>query len=1125
MPRQIQLASGFVVDAEDDELTPTIEQFQPQQPAESEEATPASSSPMYMLGANRRRRRKTNRSRGSALNSDGLNLEATPSPIAASPDQTPDSTIPPQIHSERHHHGPARPSDSLEPVSPVGRMHNHAREVSAVDCDVPNHAHGADGVRPTPPYNRRVDVHSATPPGSAQGSRADILDSAQIIADSDSDGVEEIDVGLDPKQTRKAVLIAPGSNRDVLPAVHGDDPAPQPDRREFYNDWAKSMKMTVRSSYNPHMKKHPAPAPEGEENTAWTRIKARALALYTWYKYQLRKRHGPVQLWRKQILNIEGHFGSGVASFFIFQRNVFILDAAIMLLWLIPLALGLLSDVWRDYFEAKDLRWWIVDSWFGMTPLFYSGYPSTLNGDDFKWLTGILPAGPVKDAVLWTLARLPTVPVDLLWATCVVLTYIVSFAVLVYWIKQHFFTASEDDLLVSNNEYPMGTLVYGSWDMGIASRHAGRLLKANIITRLRELAEKERIQAQALHRSLPSALLDYAAKVAGFLVSVALMTVSGTIVVTMVQISKMYGDQYAFITLITTACIGINNFGIPLCIRFVSVFERWRNPNHAILFTVARIWFVKMFAIFIVVYQNFGDIAYRTVFARFSDIVPVNSTDTCPMSNIGIQFWYLLWMDLAITAAADIGLAVLPWVVTRQRSEFVITVNTIDTMYRQALFWIAAILSPANAIVGVISHGSMFFILYYVTVWTNAPQKTSWGASRISHYFLVLLSLTMIVTMVPMLIVLLLVGGIEGEECGPFIAHGSGYKTVLHYMEQLSIAGTSLKDAFEYLLRPAVLAPFVVICLVGIYFLWALRRRSTRKAHTIGTLIDTTKRDTAKLVLTIHKQAKKDAILKTDELTIQEKRDILMKMVSRQRNQKKTLQMQKYQFEQLKAKKQALLAEAEAEREARRVADEELRKLKAKAEREMSKIKRIEEKTEQTSAAVKAEAAKMSAILQQPSPMMAGSPQMAVDSRRQSVVSSTAGQAGSQVGGRGIPAPQPVMGNAEPAWAGAMHPSMRSAAPSNAGSAQTAPAPAHEQEKKQEKKSRRRRSSAAEGAPSGFDPQQAWAQQQQMYVAQQQGRAQSHVGVPAPHMAMMGQQMNPMMRGPASAAPGWGRRR
>lgn len=81
--------------------------------------------------------------------------------------------------------------------------------------------------------------------------------------------------------------------------------------------------------------------------------------LRTWVKLQSLRRRDPIFLWRGKIKKIEGQFGSGVASFFIFSRFLFLLNVVLSsfygLLVILPMALAYDYSSTTETFSPQNL--------------------------------------------------------------------------------------------------------------------------------------------------------------------------------------------------------------------------------------------------------------------------------------------------------------------------------------------------------------------------------------------------------------------------------------------------------------------------------------------------------------------------------------------------------------------------------------------------------------------------------------------------------------------------------------------------------------------------------------------------------------------------------------------------
>lgn len=78
-----------------------------------------------------------------------------------------------------------------------------------------------------------------------------------------------------------------------------------------------------------------------------------------WWELKRTRRRDPVPVWRGAIKKIEGQFGSGVASFFVFTRWLFLLNCSMALIWLplvvIPTAIDFNRDATTESFSFVNI--------------------------------------------------------------------------------------------------------------------------------------------------------------------------------------------------------------------------------------------------------------------------------------------------------------------------------------------------------------------------------------------------------------------------------------------------------------------------------------------------------------------------------------------------------------------------------------------------------------------------------------------------------------------------------------------------------------------------------------------------------------------------------------------------
>ncbi len=614
--------------------------------------------------------------------------------------------------------------------------------------------------------------------------------------------------------------------------------------------WSYLLKHIIHTKYNNSGKQ--------KKRIAVGRARRRS-PLYRWWQKSVKfvkgsnKRHDPFPVMRRQCKNIEGRFGTGVLAFFTFQREMVLLNVAMMLIWIPVLAAGMFSDVWWDSFtKGKSLLDWVTTSWYAQTPLFYSGLPSAslIPFDSYPFVSQLYEIPLIGGAIKWVMDDLQGVPIGLLWALACIICFAISLVLIVAWLRTSLIQDSSGSI-ARNQRFPHCSLAFGSWKHSLRYASSVRKFRNQLLMAFREMCEARRVEKTVERRPFLVVLLDWMAHIAGLLTSVILIVLCGVAITLVVQVSTT--TDLSAIKMLCSLAISIITNASPMIIRVVAELERWRSPGTRLALTLIRMWVCKMTALAVLIYQLFSQVRIE-----LTGNVVDNLEAQCPTLDLSTQMAYQIIIDFVLTVVLALGPNLIPMILKKPKSPFVIGVNVVDVCYRQALIWMGSLLGPGNVILGALSNLFLFYAMYYITVWTNAPEQKAWAADRIDTYIFAVMLCTLFVSSVPLCLFLLWVGG-NSNECGPFAEHGSGWKTLTYYTKTNLLYHVSFTwyDLFSALLNPVLLTPVLVGGVAIIYIWWGLHKKTKTELMSASTDLGDTRKQMSQMIKATKKLAEK----------------------------------------------------------------------------------------------------------------------------------------------------------------------------------------------------------------------------------------------------------------------------
>eukprot|EP00794_Sanderia_malayensis_P009100 gene9100-10072_t len=543
-----------------------------------------------------------------------------------------------------------------------------------------------------------------------------------------------------------------------------------------------------------------------------------------------------LELWRGHVKEIEGNFGNGVLSYFLFLKSLFLLNIIIFVLVFSFLTVPQIAAQY-DIFAAvtpnitvnatvapslnstnssstgmttatkKSTTDEILDFFTGQgyintTVMFYSNYASA----NLK----------SKDNILYNM--------PLAYMLVGGSYFIVSLLLLVMNFSQGF---SESIIDSGGLFYSYCNKIFASWDYCITNKKAADLKKKNIHQDLEaELAEAKR-RDRVRNRTRMKKCQIYSLRIFVSLMVLGLLGGSVYAIYLSVGVSMEYTAGSAFIDVLrrwaSSLTITALNLTLPLIFEVLTELEDW-SPRVEVAMKLWRAVLLKLASVAVLVI---------VLYTKFSS----HACDQCWENQIGAQMYNLILVDffvivgttvIAETSRKYIALYLNCGCKIGEKigmQEFQIPKNVLDLIYGQALIWIGTFFCPLIPVIGIIK----LFIVFYVkkiSLMFNCKQSTKpYQGARSNYIFTLVLLLTFLLCVVG-------VGWgitrISPSSCGPYSNTGCSSTA-----RMFDIISTTLKEwpkwlneIVNFIETPAFIAPLVIIILLMLYYF-----RSMTTAH------------------------------------------------------------------------------------------------------------------------------------------------------------------------------------------------------------------------------------------------------------------------------------------------------
>eukprot|EP00049_Salpingoeca_infusionum_P015349 m.297933 g.297933 ORF g.297933 m.297933 type:complete len:814 (+) comp15859_c0_seq4:268-2709(+) len=518
---------------------------------------------------------------------------------------------------------------------------------------------------------------------------------------------------------------------------------------------------------------------------------------YNWnHRRQMRRlqRRDPTPLWRGMIKTIEGKFGTGLASFFVFMRWLFLANLFLFTFYtgLVALPMAIRFDynasiteplVWYNVFDGEGA---VGDTW-----LFYGGYD-------------LLPHYRMDLAYI-------LVPIFLLVTTFYILLNTLAKAA----------RSSRSSLVRKDHHFPFGTIVLTSWDHSLSAEKAVSNLRRGVGNALVDVIAEHRARELVLQHSdatLNEKCKIFALRVLAWVAFLVIVGGSFAAVWFMVlddTYLRSWTTSNFIITYVPTVVFSFINGALPLAIKRLTRFEFYKHPRTENSLTIFRTFILRIMTIYALMYGYFSQTNLtqeQTPIYNSSDPTAANITQSdCAGTRIGQQVYKLVLIDTVIGLLQRLGATLFWYWWLKRNVELDLVQCVLHLVYRQALIWIGMCFSPIIPTLAVLTNLIYFYFYYALVNRFCRPPFKRWNQNRNNSFFMMTLAVSLFLIVIPLTWALTK----YKPNCGPF--RNEEYES---WFSAISIAwldlGPSAERALNTLLNPIFLLGVFVILSVWI---------------------------------------------------------------------------------------------------------------------------------------------------------------------------------------------------------------------------------------------------------------------------------------------------------------------
>ncbi|XP_029019087.1 transmembrane channel-like protein 2-B isoform X2 [Betta splendens] len=202
----------------------------------------------------------------------------------------------------------------------------------------------------------------------------------------------------------------------------------------------------------------------------------------------------------------------------------------------------------------------------------------------------------------------------------------------------------------------------------------------------------------------------------------------------------------------------------------------------------------------------------------------------CWETAVGIEFMKLTVSDIQVAylmiLIGDFGRAVLVrflnycWCWDLEAgfpsyAEFAISDNVLGLVFNQGMIWMGAFYAPGLVGLNILRLLSSMYYQSWAVMACNIPHERVFKASRSNNFYMGLLLLVLFLSLLPVVYTIMTMS--PSFDCGPFSGQDKMYNVVMDTINQ--DLPSFISNIFSYATNPGVIMPAVLLMVLAIYYL------------------------------------------------------------------------------------------------------------------------------------------------------------------------------------------------------------------------------------------------------------------------------------------------------------------
>lgn len=555
---------------------------------------------------------------------------------------------------------------------------------------------------------------------------------------------------------------------------------------------------------------------QGYEQFKWKRRK-----LWKKLHTKLSEWYDKIELWKGDLKTIEGRFGTGVVSYFLFLKWLLFLN--IFIFGIIFFFITLPYIAWNP--EQRDANYTNVTAicseelnpvntmlnlvqgtgFMECTYLFYGYYPSEI-------LT--YPIGSANIYYNFPLAY-------------VIVTFLYLIVSLMCMVKAGARRFRERLIEGEGQFYLFCNIIFGGWDFCIHDAKSAAIKHQAIFNEIKGNLEVERMEDERRNRTSSERTKLYSIRLLVNSVVIGILIFCGCSIYFIFSFCtdkiKAFTDDsinyeklvYEFLPSFTI--VGLNMF-IPFIFQYLIIFENY-TPLFVVRLTLFRTVLLRMAALIVFYASMYSKITCEGEHCKLST--------KCWETYVGQQIYKLFLTDFAstimVTFFINFPRSLLAYHFNNKFCTFIgsqtfdLPKHVLDVVYSQTLIWIGCFYTPLLSLMSVFHLFCIFHIKKFACLVNSKPSGIIYRVSRSNSMFMIFLLVSFIFALLPLMFSVSELA--PSTSCGPFQNDPYVWYTVEKLFQN---APKWFQDFISFLSTAGFAVPVIILLSLSLYYFTAV---------------------------------------------------------------------------------------------------------------------------------------------------------------------------------------------------------------------------------------------------------------------------------------------------------------